>query len=262
MEKVIDIEERIPSMRKKRRRKTNRKFIFILAVFVLALLVLLYFQSSFSRINKITVNGATLHEAAFYAEESGLVEDGMLWNFSAKDVGKLLEEIDSVQSASVSRKWIQDVEIDIVEWKTVAYIENEGRYKALLESGELFSKELTVPEDKAPILNGFTDDKSKERVIAQLIAMEKDVYPLISEIIFTGTKTNPSNITAYMDDGYEVRAVIPTFAEKMEYYSDITAQLTNHEKGVIDIEVGTFFTPYSKVYGLGEEEMDDEKIEQ
>ena len=33
MEKVIDIEERIPSMREKRRRKTNRKFIFIVTIF-------------------------------------------------------------------------------------------------------------------------------------------------------------------------------------------------------------------------------------
>ena len=40
----------------------------------------------------------------------------------------------------------------------------------------------------------------------------------------------------------------------MAYYPDITAQLDSYEKGVIDMEVGTFFTPFSKVYGLIEEE--------
>ena len=74
MEKVIDIEERIPSMREKRRRRTNRKFIFILSIFALALLVILYFQSPFSKINKVTVTGANLHDHEFYIETSGLIK--------------------------------------------------------------------------------------------------------------------------------------------------------------------------------------------
>ena len=55
MDKVIDIEERIPSMREKRRRKTNKKFLFIIAVFCLALLVLLYFQSPFSKVGEVNI---------------------------------------------------------------------------------------------------------------------------------------------------------------------------------------------------------------
>ena len=268
MEKVIDIEERIPSMREKRRRKTNRKFILILIIFVLALLVILYFQSSLSRISAVHVKGATLHDVAFYEEESGLLVDGLLWDFSTKDVQKALNEIDSVKEVKVSRKWIRDVEISITEWQTVAYLEKTGRYQALLESGEVFSEELIVPADKAPILNGFTDNESKERITAQLMLMEKDVYLLISEIIFTGPEKDQNNITVYMDDGYEIHAIIPTFAEKMAFYGDITNQLTDHEKGVIDMEVGTFFTPFSKIYGDAEEvedveqlEMEDEEVE-
>ena len=53
---------------------------------------------------------------------------------------------------------------------------------------------------------------------------------------------------------FEVRAIIPTFAEKMDYYPEITAQLNGFEKGVIDMEVGTFFTPFSEMYGPSEEE--------
>ena len=54
MDKVIDIEERIPSMRDKRRRKTNKKFLFMLTVFIAALLVILYFQSPFSKMEELT----------------------------------------------------------------------------------------------------------------------------------------------------------------------------------------------------------------
>ena len=63
MDKVIDIEERIPSMREKRRRKTNKKFLFVLSVFVVALLAILYFQSPLSKVGMITVSGAMLHDS-------------------------------------------------------------------------------------------------------------------------------------------------------------------------------------------------------
>ena len=74
MDKVIDIEERIPSMREKRRRKTNKKFLFMLSVFVIALLAILYFQSPLSKVEMITVSGAILHDRTFYKEQSGLTD--------------------------------------------------------------------------------------------------------------------------------------------------------------------------------------------
>ncbi len=263
MEKVIDIEERIPSMREQRRRKTNRKFVFILTVFVLALLLILYFRSPLSRIDKITVNGAVLHDASFYQEESGLLKDEPLWGFTAKEIEESLEGIDVVQSASVSRNWLRDVQIDISEWGTVAYLEESGRYRLLLKSGEVFSDDLLQPEEEAPILNGFSDSDQQKRMIDQLLEMEKEVYQLISEIIYTGTADHPDNVTAYMDDGNEVRGIIPTFAEQMKYYPEMVAQLNGYEKGIIDIEVGTFFIPYSEVYGSGEgeEEVDEQEEE-
>ena len=54
-----------------------------------------------------------------------------------------------------------------------------------------------------------------------------------------------------MDDGFEIRAIMSNFAEQMTYYPDITAQLHDYEKGVIDMEVGTFFTPFSELYNPG-----------
>lgn len=52
MEKVIDIEDRIPTLKEKRRRRTNKKFSILLFLFVFTLLVLLYFQSSYSQVQK------------------------------------------------------------------------------------------------------------------------------------------------------------------------------------------------------------------
>lgn len=262
MDKVIDIEERIPSLREKRRRKTNKKFLFMLTVFVVALLAILYFQSPLSKLETIKVSGAVLHDNAFYKEQSGLTVENSLWSFSTGDIEKSLEKIEGVQKASVSRKWFRNIEITVNEWKTVAYLEDGGQYSLLLESGETFPTGMLLPEAESPVLNNFKNPDTLKRITAQLLKMDATVYHLISEIIVTGDEKDSDSITVYMDDGFEVRAFISTFAEKMAYYPDITAQLNSYEKGVIDMEVGTFFTPFSKVYGLtGEEDPIDEEGE-
>lgn len=256
MDKVIDIEERIPSMRDKRRKKTNKKFLFMLTVFIFALLAVLYFQSSLSKVEKITVSGAVLQQPEFYKEQSGLVKDKSIWGFNTGEIEKSLEKVIGVQKVSVSRKWFRNVEIAITEWKTVAYMEDEGQYSLLLENGETFPNNMLLPDADSPVLNKFKSSKLRKRMTKQLLKMDPEVFHSISEIIFTGDKLDTDSITIYMDDGFEVRAFISTFAEKMSYYPDITAQLNDYEKGVIDMEVGTFFTPFSKVYGLIEEEED------
>ena len=265
MKKVIDIEERIPSMRERRRRRANRKFIFIVSIFLVALLSILYFQSSFSRIGKIQLIGASIHEPTVYLEKSSLQEGEALWSFTKKKVKERLAEVEGVQEVEVTRKWFRDVKIHITEWRPTAYIEKDGRYDLLLENGEVLKQAKVSPESDAPILNGFEDEEIQVKLTAQLENMENNVYQLISEILYTGTKIEPNHITVFMDDGYEVKVLIPTFAEKMVYYPQIIAQLGGDEKGVIDMEVGTYFTPYSQIYGLEEafaEEMEEEEDEE
>lgn len=263
MKKVIDIEERIPSMRERRRRRANRKFIFVVVIFLIALLSIFYFQSSMSRIGKLNVSGANIHEPSYYLEKSGIQEGEGLWSFTKKKVEERLGEVEGVQKVEVSRKWFRDVAITMTEWRPIAYIEDEGRYGLLLENGEVFIPEKLSPEEDAPILNGFEDKDIQNKLTVQLKDMENNVYQLISEIIYTGTKTEPNRITVFMDDGYEVQVLIPTFAEKMIYYPQIIAQLNGDEKGVIDMEVGTYFTPYSQIYGPKEmvEEDEEEEVE-
>ncbi|MBB4824019.1 cell division protein FtsQ [Sporosarcina luteola] len=260
MDKVIDIQDRIPSMREKRRRKTNKKFIFILAVFCIALLFLLYFQSPISKIGTIKVKGALLQNENSYIEKSGIQPDGSLWGFKLHEVQETLEGLEGVQKVSISRKWFNDVVISITEWKVVAYTEEKGQYNLLLENGNTFHGQTTKPN--VPILSNVKDTKDAQRIIKQLLKMDKNVFQLISEIISIGDEVDPDSLIVYMDDGYEVHADIPSFAEKMDYYPEITAQLSGYEKGIIDMEVGTFFTPFSEAYGAGKEgEVHEEESE-
>lgn len=245
MEKIIDIEERIPSMRERRRRRTTKKFLFILIIFLVALLIALYFQSSFSKIDQIIVNGSYLHDQSFYEQESRLKSGESLWSFNKDDIAKHLSTLDGVHKVKISRKWMNHVQIDVTEWEAIGYIEKSGNYTLLLENGEEFLGSTNFSVSEAPILNQFDNKDRLKEMTDQLLDLDENIYHLISEIILT----DDDQLTVFMDDGYEVHAIISTFAEKMSYYPEIIAQLDGVEKGIIDMEVGTYFTPYSKVYG-------------
>lgn len=121
MDKVIDIEERIPTLKKKRRRRTNIKFAVIISLFLGTLFLLLYFQSPYSNIQKITVHGAELATEEYYLNKSGLQVGDSLWGFKASKVEQKLKE-DWVKEVKVKRKLLTAVEIQVKEHRRVAYI--------------------------------------------------------------------------------------------------------------------------------------------
>ena len=113
----------------------------------------------------------------------------------------------------------------------------------------------------------FHDDDLRKLVLKEVAELDEEVLTLISQINLTSTETDPFAITLFMNDGYEVRAEITSLAEKLKYYPAIVAQIEStgeYEKGIIDIEVGSYYKPYSEEYkalNIGTQ-TDSEKEEQ
>jgi len=279
MEKIIDLEDRIPTFREKRRRRTNLKFTLLIVVFVFILLVLLYFQSSISEIKKITINGPSLKDEAFYEEALSVKVGNSMWGFKQQELENELLSLPWVKSVEVKRKLLSTVQIDIEEWEKVAYVVENGDFYPVLENGETLKDEQeNVPID-APIFNDFEDEELRKRLLKELGKLDHSVLAMISQITVSVDKTDPYAITLFMNDGYEVRADLTTLASKLNYYPSIIAQISTDEqseKGIIDIEVGTYYKAYSDVYKtsiegedsftansdeISNEELDFEEIE-
>jgi len=248
LEKVIDIEDRIPTLKKRRKKRTNRKFIVLILLFFIVLAVLLYFQSPYSDINKITVNGAKLVDNEHYVETSTLALGKSMWGFKIEDVENLLLKDKWVKEAHVKRNWLRGVTIDVKEWKKVAYLAGDGTYYPLLENGERFEQKGNDTPIDAPVFIGITGEKTIKKLVAQLAQLKPEVLALISQVNTNSNDTNPNAVKLYMNDGYEVRAIIQTLADKLNYYPSIVAQIANLEKGVIDLEVGSYYRPFNEEY--------------
>ena len=265
MEKVIDLEDRIPTFRKKRRRRTNFKFIILTALFLILLLLLLYFQSPYSEIKKIDITGAELVDGTYYEELSGLNEGDSMWNIDSGAIAKQLEELEWVKSAEVGRKWLGTVVIEVEEWQKVAYLAQDHAFHPMLENGVLFKEADEKSPIDAPIFHEFEDEGLRKRLLKELAKLNPEVVALISQINATSSSADPYAITLFMNDGYEVRAEITSLAEKLNYYPSIIAQIESqeqYEKGIIDIEVGSYYRPYSEEYeviGI-EEAMEEQEV--
>ncbi len=267
MEKVIDLEDRIPTFRRKRRRRTNFKFIILTALFLFLLLLLLYFQSPYSEIKKIDITGAELVDGTYYEELSGLKEGDSMWNIDSGAITKQLEELEWVKSAEVERKWLSTVAIKVDEWQKVAYLAKDHTFYPMLENGVLFEESNETSPIDAPIFHEFEDEEIRKRLLKELAKLNPEVVALISQINATSSSADPYAITLFMNDGYEVRAEITSLAEKLNYYPSIIAQIENqeqYEKGIIDIEVGSYYRPYSEEYEAIEIEaaVEDQAMEE
>ncbi|MGE7917770.1 cell division protein FtsQ/DivIB [Viridibacillus sp. NPDC093762] len=260
MEKIIDIEERIPTLRERRKKRTNQRFTILLAIFGIILLALLYFQSSLSHIGEIKVIGGQLKKAEYYTKHSNIRVGDSLWGFKPKKIEETLQKKDWVESVSVERNWLNTVTIKVKEYDKKAFIKNGGQYNLVLQNGVIYSLD-EIPRDlNLPILVGFKEDALLLKMIKQLDKVDPELMTLISQVNAVPTKSNPYAVRLFMNDGFEVRATIPTLAEKLKYYPSIISQVKKGEKGVIDLEVGSFYRSYSSEYGkpTSKEEVNDQ----
>lgn len=248
VDKIIDIEDRIPTLRERRKKRTNRKFTLLLVIFLLTLLGLLYFQSPYSHVQKIVVIGADLTSSDDYIEQSGIQNGQSMWEVRTSNTEKHLQKNEWIQDVRVNRSGFTSVTIVVKEWKKSAYIQSESGYDIVLENGSVFQSDQTIAPLDAPLLSNFENQKITMRMVKELAKVKGEVLSMISQIESTPSEVDPYRIRLFMNDGNEVRAVISSFADKMNYYPSIIAQIGETEKGVIDIEVGSFFQTYLDVY--------------
>lgn len=260
MDKIIDIEDRIPTLRERRKKRTNRKFTLLLVIFLITLLGLLYFQSPYSHVQTIVVKGSNLATSDEYIDRSGIQKGQSMWEIRTKNAEEILQKNDWIQDVTVKRSGLTAVTIELKEWKKAAYVQTEDGFDLVLENGTVFhSSENLAPVD-APVLSAFDNPKAMTRMVKELAKLNGEVLSMISQIESVPSKADPYRIRLFMNDGFEVRAVIPSFAEKMNYYPSIIAQIGESEKGVIDIEVGSFFQTYVDMYNPQPKE--EEKVEE
>lgn len=259
MEKIIDIEERIPSLRKKRKRRMTFTFSILLFLFFLALFLILYLQSSWSKVQFIVIEGTEIVETQDILKLSGVAEGESMWGFRTNEIAKRIAAHPAVSEVKVNRSDLTTVRIQIMEHEVVGF-RADNEKQLVLSNGEVYESSV-AGSLYGPALLDFQNEKAEDRLIAELSKLGVAERGLLSEITSTPSNADPYLVTIYMNDGNTVIASAVQLAENIGYYPSILQQIPDDQKGIVDMEVGIFFKSYDAVYTEEGEEIQIEEEE-
>jgi len=254
---VVSLEDRVPQLKQRRRKKANRRLGIVVLLFIMLILLILYFQSPLSKIQSISISGDEWISQEQILLASDVNIGSSYWTTNSDDITeKLLNELD-IEAADVTKQFPTTLLITIDEFDHIAYVKEDQQFIPILENGAE-SEPLDSSDiwSHAPILFEFDSNTVLQKMATGLAELPVEVLHSISEIYYTPTDTDSGHITIYMNDGFEVSAIIDTFAEKMTHYPSIVSQLDPEIKGVIDLEVGSFFRAYERGEEIGDEELE------
>ncbi|WP_050614693.1 cell division protein FtsQ/DivIB [Bacillus testis] len=260
--KVVSLEDRIPKLKQRRKKKANRRAIFLLSFFFLLLILVLYFLSPLSNIGSVSVKGNQYVTDEGIIEASGLSSDTSIWKMKSSAVEDRIKALPEVKKADVSIKLPNKVVIKVEEYNRLGYLVKNAKYYPILSSGNYLD-----PLDKgevpihAPLLIGFKKGKELKSMVDALSKLPEEINNAISEIHYEPVKSDKYHIRMYMNDGYEVTATSKSVADKLIHYPAIVAQLDPKIKGVIHLEVGSYFEEYKSSSKLSDDQEEKDREE-
>ncbi|WP_368503993.1 cell division protein FtsQ/DivIB [Alkalihalophilus sp. As8PL] len=250
-EKVVTINERIPTLKEQRKRRANRRLLFFLSLFFLLLLLMVYFQSPLSHIRSIEVEGNFLVEDEQVIEASQLSTGTSMWNLEEETIRNQLLLLSEVADVSLSRKFPTTVVLTIKEHSRIGYLYVDGKYYPLLESGTFLSElpRHQFPSD-APILIDWEQGEALTEFSRELMSTPEQLIERMSEIFYAPTETESDEVIIHMNDGLEVHSTIKDFSDRMRPYPSIVRELDPSRRGILHMKM----SPYFEDFDLEEEE--------
>ncbi|WML39008.1 cell division protein FtsQ/DivIB [Neobacillus sp. OS1-2] len=243
--KIVALEDRIPKLKEQRRRKANRRLVLLLILFFTMIVVVAYTQSPLSHVKNITVKGNEVYSDRELMKISGITNNTNIWKVSKTDVTLKLEQLSEINKAKINIHWPNTILIQVKEHKRVAYLKQDTTFYPVMENGKILKDRKTeiIPVN-SPILFEFTEGKVLNQMVKELEILPSEILNSISEIHYSPKKTDQYHISLFMNDGFEVSATLRTFSEKMVHYPSIISQLDPSKKGIIDLEVGSYFKAF------------------
>ncbi|PLT28101.1 cell division protein FtsQ/DivIB [Peribacillus deserti] len=244
---IVSIEERIPKLKQIRKKKANKRLIMLLSFFFLLIGAVVYLQSPLSHIKDIRIQGNKYIASPQIEALSGLSKGDNIWEVDKEQVWRSLKRDPQIKSAKVSLAFPNHINIQVEEYRRIGYLSKESRYYPIIQSGELLKplKKGDLP-DYAPILVDFSKGDALSQLVLELSKLPPEILNSVSEIYNDPKKTDPYHLVIFMNDGFEVSATSRSLSDKLIHYPSIISQLNPKVKGVIDLEVGSYFKAYEK----------------
>ena len=215
----------------------------IYVVFLIVIALLFYIITPLSTMTTVSISGNTqlTTEDIYLLSE---VEIGnKMYFLNPDEIAKTLVQSPVITDAIVTKEGFNTLNIHITEQHTVAYISAADGFYPVKSNGYMALDAVNIPF-YGPILYNFDED-SLPSIVTALRTLDDEILRTISEIYARPSAENINRIQLYMNDGQQVIADMSTLGDKISYYMSIRSEIDNSAEGLIDLEVGNSFLPYT-----------------
>ncbi|MFC0558698.1 cell division protein FtsQ/DivIB [Halalkalibacter alkalisediminis] len=253
-EKVVTINERIPSLKEQRKQRANRRLLFFLSFFFLLLLLMMYFQSPLSHVRNVVVENNHFVSDENIIKLSKIDDGTSMWNLDKDEIQERILSHKEIAKVSVERDFPITVRIEIEEYARIGYLYRDDKYFPILETGQYLDElpKHEFPSD-APLLVDFLQGEELAELSAELQKLSSQLIERISEIFYRPSENDPLSVVLFMTDGIEVHTSIRDFSGNLAPYPSIVEELNESKKGILHMRMSPYFEEFET-----EEETDSE----
>lgn len=246
---VRSLEDRIPYMKKQRRKKANRRMFSVLSLFGILILLVVYMQTSMSNVKEVNVSGLYWLDESYVFQELELDTSTKFVSLSPSKISAQMEKLPGVKRVDMNRSWYNVVQVNVTEEKMIAYARAETGDVVVLADGSLHpTGTITDPQKlkDGPLLREFNSEKELEKIASELEQVDDATRARMSEVILSKQKGEPTRYEIFMNDGNTLLTPTLKLSETVSKYGEIYENIPKGQQGTVVMDGGFYFVPYKK----------------
>ena len=245
----------LSNLHSERKSALVRRLGLIITISIICLICLGYYISPLANVRSVRVEGADdlpAEEVVKTADikASDRVIDYLLhWNDVDEDLANRYTEVKNVD---IKVNHFNQLNLNIVEFKTIGYIKKEKGYCKILSNGKLGTQLISwnkIDQDK-PVFIGYNHEVSLKNNLQLFNSLPEEFQNQIK--LLSGNTRRKSQVIFVMKNGNVVIGNISTIKKKLKYYNEINNKVKRNS--LIDLEVGAYSRPLTssekRAYGL------------
>ncbi|MEJ6527143.1 cell division protein FtsQ/DivIB [Exiguobacterium sp. USCH10] len=246
---VRSLEDRIPYMKKQRRKKANRRMFSVLSLFGILILLVVYMQTSMSNVKKVNVSGLYWLDESYVFQNMELDTSTKFVSLSPSKMSDQMEKLPGVKRVDMDRSWYNVVHVNVTEEKMIAYARAETGDVVVLADGSLHpTGTITDPQKlkDGPLLREFNSEEELEKIASELEQVDDATRARMSEVILSKQKGEPTRYEIFMNDGNTLLTPTLKLSETVSKYGEIYENIPKGQQGTVVMDGGFYFVPYKK----------------
>ena len=230
--------EKRRSSLEKIKRKKRFETLFIVTLFLIVIGVFGLLFSNYLKLKTIEVEGNNQITKEEILEAGNINNNLRTWSIKDDEIqNNIKSRFEIFKLVTVKSTLPSSIKVYVEEYSFIAQIKkDDGNTEIIMENGKSYSGKIRNNYN-LPILENFNNDGNKlEEVYKNLNKLKQEVRLQISEII----DDESDRVIIYMKDGQKVKALRVNFADKLNYYEEISKYIEDKNNTTLNLINGVY----------------------